>query len=138
MSNEIRLQIDTLLRENNIVFEAFYTGKQTRDKWDCDAWICRFSIVPGKSASFEYFTGLGHRKNDKPVRPCASDVLYSLVMDSSAENESFEYWCSNYGFDTDSRKALDTYLQCQSNGKKIRTILGNSLLSKISELLQDY
>ena len=138
MSNDIRLQIDTLLRENNIAFEAFYTGKQTRDKWDCDAWLCKFSASTGNSKSFEFFTGLGHRKNGKPVKPCTSDVLYSLVMDSSAENEAFEDWCSNYGFDTDSRKALDTYLQCQSNGKKIRAILGNNLLSKISEVLQDY
>lgn len=179
MSNEIRSQIDKLLQENNIVFEALYTGETTRDKWECDQWICKFKLIMGKSEAFDYFTGFGQREklagkkktqlmhqfgggfiaSDekansilwrsflhwvestdqlKPVKPCATDVLYALVMDSNADNEGFEDWCSNLGYDTDSRKALETYLQCQSNIKKIRNILDNSLLSKISELLQDY
>lgn len=56
--------------------------------------------------------------------PSAADVVSSLVLDGSACDETFEDWCSNFGSDTDSRKALETYLACQEGGKKIRRLLG--------------
>lgn len=47
-------------------------------------------------------------------------MLYSLVMDSDACDMSFDDWCSNFGYETYSRKALDTYLECQKNALKLR------------------
>lgn len=46
--------------------------------------------------------------------PPLSEVLSCLYMDASSASESFAEWCSNMGADTDSRKALDSYLQCQN------------------------
>jgi hypothetical protein len=56
----------------------------------------------------------------KATPPKLDDVLYSLVMDSSACEESFDDWCANYGYDTDSRKALESYLACQESAAKLR------------------
>ena len=56
----------------------------------------------------------------KAVPPKLDDVLFCLIMDLDACSETFEDWCSNIGCDTDSRKALDTYLACQKNSGKLR------------------
>lgn len=73
-----------------------------------------------------------------PFPPFAASVLYSLVTDSSANNMSFNNWCAEYGYDTDSIKALTTYNACCENAKRMRKIFTRDQIEKISELLQDY
>lgn len=104
------------------------------DDWHdtADQWI----ITIGKEA-FEYYTGIGHRKNDKPQKPELSSILHCLVMDASACNESFDDWCINYGYDTNSRKALETYLACQESALKLRKA-GIFITDELREFLQDY
>lgn len=55
--------------------------------------------------------------------PRVKDILWSLYMDASGAQESFEDWCSNYGYDTDSRRALNMYFACQESGHKLRKIM---------------
>lgn len=71
------------------------------------------------------------------IVPTAADVLYSLLIDAQCGSETFEYFCSNCGYDTDSRKALETYLACQEMSVKLRK-LGGDLLRKLETLLEDY
>ena len=73
----------------------------------------------------------------KAVPPKLDDVLYCLITDSEACSETFESWCSNLGFDTDSRKAMDTYLACQKNGEKLRKA-GVTDIEAAREAFQDY
>lgn len=76
---------------------------------------------------------------DRPLPPPALlDVLYSLVSDSDADENSFEDWCSNYGYDTDSRWAEATYNACREIGTKLRRMLGADNLARLRELFQDY
>jgi len=99
--------------------------------------------------SFDYYTGLAHResnltrlrtepgersiqmliskydlkyvlKHSKAVPPKVDEVLYSLVSEASACETSFPEWCADYGYDTDSRKALETYHACQENAIKLQ------------------
>lgn len=56
-----------------------------------------------------------------PIEPPELDsVLYCLVSDADAENMGFSDWCGNFGYDTDSRTALATYLECQQIAEKLR------------------
>lgn len=41
------------------------------------------------------------------------DVVVALLHDASGADNTFEDWCSNCGYDTDSRRAMDMYLTCQ-------------------------
>lgn len=50
------------------------------------------------------------QKIGKGKTPSLYDILSCI---EKGEPEPFESWCSNYGYDTDSRKALNTYLGCQ-------------------------
>jgi hypothetical protein len=53
-------------------------------------------------------------------RPGADDVLDSLVSDASALDSTFEDWCGDCGYDTDSRKAFATFETCQRLGRELR------------------
>lgn len=69
--------------------------------------------------------------------PKVEDVVFSLVLDSDACDLSFDDWCSNYGYDTDSRKALAVYLKCQELGVKIRKLLGKHF-EAVRKAAQEY
>jgi hypothetical protein len=88
-----------------------------------------------------YKLGVGHvvKANGRTVLkpPQVADVVFSLVMDSSAADTTFEDWCSECGYDTDSRKALETYLLCQSNGTQIRKLLGKHFAA-VRKAAQNY
>jgi len=75
---------------------------------------------------------------DQPQQPHAADVLHSLIMDASAAEQTFESWCNEYGYDTDSRKALATYEACQQNADKLRRVFSRDVLAQLAEALQDY
>jgi hypothetical protein len=73
----------------------------------------------------------------KPVTPKLDDVLACLVRDAvGSAAQTFDDWCSDYGYDTDSRKALDIYIACQETAKKLR--LARVPVTAEAERLQDY
>jgi hypothetical protein len=109
------------------------------------------ALRPPKTMQLEYHTGAGWVRTkykrmsydksvhnmDDIIRPTLADVLHCLILDSSALNEDFENWCSELGYDTDSRKALATYELCRTQGKKVRALLGDKFKA-VQTLLQDY
>lgn len=110
------------------------TGKQS-DIWQDNSYQWRVMI---NGEIFDYYTGRGlfDAKKHTPKKPTVDDVLYSLLGDSEAENMTFDDWCANFGYDSDSRKALETYIACQNNAKKLRRTGINIEAEKIR--LQDY
>lgn len=76
----------------------------------------------------------------KPQAPHATDVLYSLILDSSAVGQSFSSWCSDLGYDDDSVKAFNVYAACQKNADKLNSVFraNREALNQITELLQEY
>lgn len=78
-------------------------------------------------------------KGAKPILPEARDVIYSLVMDAHVLDAStFEEWASEYGYDTDSRKAEATYRACLDIALKLRNGIGEQGLAKLRDACQDY
>lgn len=118
--------------------------QKNKSGWEHFAW--EFNI---NGQIIEYKTGLGHAtkvkdsfvaikpKNlqKKTIKithngqvlfvhvPKLRHILNSLVTDYSCAQDSFEDFCSNFGYDTDSRSALETYLACQESGTKLRKIM---------------
>lgn len=72
-----------------------------------------------------YFSqGSAHTKS-----PTAEDVLDCLASDTSAiENArgSFEDWCTEYGYDTDSRKAYSTFQEVSCQAAELKEFLGDA------------
>lgn len=159
MSNDARTAVDKILRDAGAKYSVKYRGERDNPLGNnpphlMDAWECAFD-----KESFKFFTGLGLRaearclgkrpkpgtqawekleRTRKPVPPHAADVLYCLLLDSDASTQSFESWCSELGYDSDSRKALVTYEACQRNADKLARVLSRATLDELQTALQDY
>lgn len=137
--NTAQNQIDAMLQARNIKFSAVLVGPTKRDNWECDAWRVTF----GKFTT-DYFTGIGHRKafikhqEKRPVAPCAAAVLYSLMLDAEACETSYQDWCDNFGYESDSIKALNAYRACEAIGQELRKTLDHATREAFRSVLQDY
>ncbi len=96
----------------------------------------------GKAPGVPYSKWRAHSVWDmwsKPVPPpTLADVLNSLLLDASGTEESFEDWCSNYGCDTDSRKAETTYRACCDTARQLRQMFTSTERATLETLFTDY
>ena len=56
--------------------------------------------------------------------PKADSVLYSLASDASGADATFEDFCSDYGYDNDSRTAERTWDACRETELQLRRMFG--------------
>jgi hypothetical protein len=69
-----------------------------------------------------YSKGYGHNG----AEPTADEVLDCLASDASfvVNSRSFEDWCADLGYDTDSRKAEKTFKTCERQAERLQKFLG--------------
>lgn len=93
-----------------------------------------YSMGPGHARTRRY-ESLG-RTQVTPPTPKIGDVLDCLASDARGYDNarSFEDWASDYGYDTDSRKAYGIYQTIAEQAKKLRHFLGDEAYR---ELLND-
>ena len=58
--------------------------------------------------------------------PAAADVLSCLASDASAGMQDFESFCSDFGYDSDSRRALATFEACRAMAPRLEKFLGDA------------
>jgi len=110
-------------------------------KWEHFEWDVTL-LYNKRSYKTTYRMGIGHAtqikagergynprkpayENVRPTPPTAADVLSSLCSDAtSADRTTFEDWCSEFGYDTDSRWAERCYNLCVEMNAKLRAFLG--------------
>lgn len=141
--------------ETPVGINAEYVGQdKAPDGWEYFAWDVELAYK-GRVISTEYKMGLAHVSKQGPGKrryhhdwqgyvdtyaptpPSVKDVIHSLLMDGSALDMGFEDWASDYGYDSDSRKALTLYLECQDAGRKIVRLLGPDI-DAFRTALEDY
>ncbi len=140
-----------------------HKGLIQKDGWDCDQWLCTIQYEKN-SATFDYYTGLGHRelmpgvtrkgnlfdprygdsvwsdrqaaekKFTKVKQPKLADLVHSLLLNLNSIEQSFQSWCDEFGESEDSLKALNTYLACQKEADKVLRLFGRELCAKLREL----
>lgn len=112
--------------------------------WPHFAWSI---VINGER--FDYKTGLGHRTDyfkgpnsrmaKKPTGknvipngdikawihvPEIDEVLNCLFRDAESADQSFDEFCNNLGYSTDSIRAFNTYRACAEARAKLRKALG--------------
>ena len=73
----------------------------------------------------------------KVVPPRAADVLYVLVLDAQAADQSFHDWASDFGYETDSIKALNIYNACCEIGREMKKIFNREERVSLEDLVRD-
>lgn len=142
--------------EHKITFTGFVNDKE----WKHYSWL----ITIGNE-TFNYKTGIGHaikrfnRDNYRPNKvpggkkavidaitdsmvfvPEIDEVLSCLLSDADFGNESFNDFCDNLGYSSDSIKAFDVYRSCMDTGKRLRVALGENYTGEVGRIraLRDY
>lgn len=98
----------------------------------------RFGYKKGGPANFTPKTVFDKEVYDaltEPTAPDLANVLDCLRSDASSIDDarSFEDWASNFGYDTDSRKAEKTYRACQDSAQALRHLLGRKAYDELME-----
>lgn len=73
-----------------------------------------------------------------PATPELADVMHSVVSDADTvrHGQTFDDWCEELGYDTDSRKAEKSFNACRDEWAGLVRLGAN--LDELSELFQDY
>lgn len=123
-------ELETVCKNLQIKCESM-PGEPNPEWPESDPWVCRLSFE-GRAIVVPFYTGKGRRKPRVgtispalPVPPTAADVLYCLASDARALDLTFEEFASEFGYDTDSRKAERAWRQCRELGVKVRMLLGD-------------
>ncbi len=69
----------------------------------------------------------------RPIRPTLEEILKDAIQNSRpfASLISFENWASEYGYDSDSIKALKIFETCRENAMHFQDVLGFSEFNEI-------
>lgn len=103
------------------------------DQWDKEARHFAYRIYATQGDNFgKEIKGYYSQGSLVKGKPEIDDILNALIMDTMDIDGSFEDWCSNLGYDTDSRSAYKTFELCQEEDKQLRNLLG----SKHQELME--
>lgn len=123
--------IETFVRKHGIQFDVQWADTnphmQSDDEWMRSAshWRCTFR--KGKKRLTSYFS----QGSAIAREPSAADVLDSLASDAGCVTGSFEDFCSDLGYDSDSRKAERTYKICKRYATKLEQFLGSEALEEL-------
>jgi hypothetical protein len=97
--------------------------------WDASAshWRCTLTYQ-GRRMSVQYHMGSAHKG-----KPDLLSVLGSLFLDASSGDVDFSDFCSEFGYDADSRKAEKTWKACASMHVRLHKLLGQDY-----DLIREY
>jgi hypothetical protein len=110
------------ITENGITMTAKRADRNPNmDDASMDHWRCTLKAAAGTRLVTYFSMGSGHGGKE----PTAEDVLDCLASDASGvENaSSFEDWCSEYGYEPDSRKDHALFKVCEKQAAKLKAFL---------------
>ncbi len=110
------------VRKNGVRISVSYGAPENPEFIESDGWSVTLKM-DGRQMTVPFYKGFGHHG----AKPTAEEVLECLAMDAEGiENVfSFEDWCAEYGYDSDSRRAEKIYNACLRQTEELRKFLGD-------------
>jgi hypothetical protein len=108
---------------HGITAAATYVGTEADGGVYFDVWAVKLTMEgTDRTMATMFHMGIGHNG----MAPTVVDVLSSFTADAAGiENAGgFEEWADEYGYDTDSRKAEDTYNATRRQTDQLAEFLG--------------
>ena len=112
----------------NVKCESEMVGENPNMSGDMPAGSYHYKVTlyrrlpgSGRSRQITTYFSMGPALCHEPE---AADVLSSLMLDARTGEETFEDFCSEFGYDEDSRKAYKTWEFCRDFAPKVERFLG--------------
>lgn len=116
----MRSKLQNLCETKGVKCEAQYGGVELPEEWPRGSHPYKVVLKFGKRRlTVPFFMGACHSKE-----PTAADVLSCIVSDARAGDMTFEEFCEEFGYDSDSRKAEKVYAACKAIEPRVRRFLG--------------
>lgn len=120
------------VKENNIRINVEYADRNPNmsdDDWSRSAFHYK-TVLKRKNKQMTVYFSKGSALTEEPT---VEEVLNSIAMDSVSylNGDSFEDFCSEFGYDTDSRRAEKTYNAVIRQGEKAENFLGSKLMMEL-------
>lgn len=134
-TSEAKQTLAAFCKQNKITSAARRTADNPNMESDrkhlMDHWIVTLVYEPGirKTMPVHFSMGMAHQGKE----PRTEEVLSCLLSDASCAQEDFAEWCSNLGYDEDSRKAERTYFACRDIATKLEAFLGSELVAEAND-----
>lgn len=117
-----------------IGFEVEYGAPTNENFKNSDGWTCTIEYN-GNEMTVPFYKGSGHYG----AEPELEEVLNCLFQDaySVINARDFEDWANEFGYDTDSRQAENTYNECIKIANQLNELFGSEF-DTVNELVQEY
>ena len=115
----MKTELQKLCESKSVKISCKYGAPANSEFPNSTGWTVTLKYQ-GHQVTTPFYQGSAHTEE-----PTAADVLYCLIQDTSGYdyNDSFEDWCSEYGYDTDSRRAEGIYEKCRKISVKLHRLL---------------
>jgi hypothetical protein len=87
-----------------------------------DHWACTLRNTHSKRTMRVLFS-MGSAHHGRP--PELVEVLDCLASDAQGSDQSFEGWCAEYGYDSDSRKTFTLYRRIGRQANRLKALCGH-------------
>lgn len=124
--------LENFIAENKIQFSCEWAAERPDRLMsdNMDHWRCVLK-ANGKTYTFYYSQGYGYHH----AEPVLASVLESLANDYDPNDMTFEEFCSNYGYDEDSRKAEKVYRALRKETQALDRLFGEEGMENLRDIL---
>ena len=128
-----------LLNIELYVQPSFKTQEDMKDEWKKGANKWQIKLVYfDKEYVTDFYMGSGLvDEMGKPKKPTKEDILSAMIVDDVSDLD-FDDFCSEFGYNNDSIKALKVYEACKRETKAYYNIFDSEEREVLRELLEDY
>lgn len=107
-AKNIESAIDKFLSDRSISFKVIEYGLVEDLNWNRYSFMTTFKREDNRTCVIEvpFSQGIAITENPTPAT-----VIHSLILDL-IDGRTFEEWCSDFGYDTDSRSKERIYNEC--------------------------
>lgn len=122
------------------IVSAKLAAERTTSPWDKDnRKVNKFKVsikVGDKRTSFDFYGSINDCNNGV-IEMQENDLkhaLYCFVSDSCSAKDTFENFCGEFGYDTDSRSAERIYKACVKSLEKYERLTAADIYEVVNEL----
>lgn len=126
--NSLEWKFAKFVKDNEVTISVSYGAPENPEFMDADGWTVTLEMA-GRRMTTHFYKGYGHQGKE----PTAEEVLECLVLDAAIENLSYEEWCAEYGYDSDSWRAEKIYAECLKQTEELRKFLGDKFYDLVEK-----
>lgn len=119
----MKSELERLCESRGVKASAQYGAVELPEGWNDNPGAHPYKVTlryKRRTLTTPFFMGAAHTRE-----PGAADVLYCLCADARSGEMSFEEFCSEFGYDPDSRKHHATWKACAKMAPRLRRFLGD-------------